>query len=66
MAGMVCTCSMFGVPGAEKGEDNWISISVTGGNWKNGVKQENPINSHMNQQGAEELSRRLKRNITKL
>ena len=37
------SCRMFGVPYAEKGEDNWISFSVTEGNWKNSVK---PIRGH--------------------
>ena len=30
---------MFGVQCGEKREENWISIGVTGGNWKNSVKR---------------------------
>ena len=30
---------MFGIPCAEKGEENWISVGVTGGHWKNSVKR---------------------------
>ena len=30
-------CRMFGVQCGEKREENWISVGVTGGNWKNGV-----------------------------
>ena len=30
---------MFGVLGAEKGEENWISKGVTGAHWKNAVKR---------------------------
>ena len=32
-------CRMFGTQCGEKREDNWISIGVTGGNWKNSVKR---------------------------
>ena len=30
---------MFGVQCGEKKEENWISVGVTGGNWKNSVKR---------------------------
>ena len=30
---------MFGIRCSEKKEDNWISVGVTGGNWKNSVKR---------------------------
>ena len=37
---MYCfSCRMFGVQCGEKREENWISIGVTGGNWKNSVKR---------------------------
>ena len=37
---MYCfACRMFGLQCGEKREENWISVGVTGGNWKNGVKR---------------------------
>ena len=70
---------MFGIPCAER-EDNWISVGVTGGHWKNSVKrirehastqyhvsnmvslktylQAKPIDGQLDQQRAEEQSRR--------
>ena len=37
---MFCfVCRMFGIQCGEKKEDNWISVGVTGGNWKNSVKR---------------------------
>ena len=80
---MYCfACRVFGV---QCGEENWISIGVTGGNWKNGVKrirehaatqyhmtsmmafktylQNKPIDCLLDQQRAEEQSRR-EREIT--
>ena len=36
---MYCfACRMFGAQCGEKREENWISVGVTGGNWKNSVK----------------------------
>lgn len=36
---MYCfACRMFGVVGADKGSDSWISKGVTGAKWKNAVK----------------------------
>ena len=32
-------CRMFGLQCGEKREENWISVGVSGGNWKNGVKR---------------------------
>ena len=71
---------MFGTQCGEKREDNWISVGVTGGNWKNSVKrirehaatqyhmssmvafksylQYKPIDCLLDQQRAEEQSRR--------